>query len=77
MSKKKPELPPGYAYVHEGERIFISYTETNTTLTYSLRENGQRKYWMRIELAALAAWKHAYEQISKQAQTIGRKNNGI
>lgn len=62
---KWPELPPGYLYERSGTCISISYKK-GTYWTH-LRHPGSIavRYWKKPENAALAAWKHAYEQLKE------------
>ena len=63
MSSRYPELPPGYAYVQDNRRIYITYPhhETRTRRHLYLPNTCKHQYWHQHVNAALAAWKHAYK----------------
>lgn len=56
-----PELPPGYAYVQENTRIFITFPANGCRTRLRVPNSSKHQYWHQHVNAALAAWKHAYE----------------
>lgn len=60
-----PELPPDYRYERQGACIFISFLRNGIRRRIGVPTLLYGRYWKKPENAALAAWKHAYEQLKE------------